>query len=214
MPHAIQVSIISDSRILRDAISAKLIQEEGIELLGAVGSVRDLLQGVLAERADVVLIHSTSAPEDMAGTTWELKRLLPSVKVVVAGCRPGEADAVEAIQAGASACLENGAANFRDLIGALKAAAEGRATGPSLEVLVEISRRIKLRSQTSQPLAPRTRPQLSARETEVVRLLAVGTANKKIARRLGIKPSTAKNHVHNVLRKMDVKRRRDLIGVA
>jgi len=214
MPSTIHLSIVSDSRILRDAISSRLILEDGIELLGAFGTVRDLLQSVLADRAEVVLIHSASAPADTAQITWELKRLLPSVRVVVAGCRPGESDALRAIEAGASACLENGVASFRDLVDAVRAAAEGRATGASLEILVEIGRRIKSLADTQQPSPPQSPPELSGREAEVVRLIAMGLANKKIAWRLGIKLSTAKNHVHNALRKMNVKRRRDLVGLA
>lgn len=214
MPSAIHLSILSDSRIIRDAISSRLILEDGIELLGAAGSVRDLLQSGLGEGVDVVLVHSTSAPEDSAQTTWELKRLLPSVRVVVAGCRPGESDAVGAIEAGASAALENGSANFRDLIDAVGAAAQGRATGSSLETLVDVARRIKSRGETEQPSAAQSAAELSAREAQVVRLIAVGLANKQIARRLGIKLPTAKKHVHNVLRKMNVKRRRDLAGIA
>ena len=210
MPSAIHVSILSDSRILRDAISSRLLLEDGIELLGAAGSVRDLLQSGLADPAEVVLIHPTSDPADAAQMTWELKRLLPSIRVVVAGCRPGESDAVRAIEAGASACLEYGTANFVDLVDAVRAAAEGRATGPSLEILVEIGRRINSLSE----MPAQSSPELSDREAQVVRLIAVGLANKQIARRLGIKLSTAKNHVHNVLRKMNVKRRRDLIGLA
>ena len=210
MPSAIHVSILSDSRILRDAISSRLLLEDGIELLGAAGSVRDLLQSGLADSAEVVLIHPTSDPADAAQMTWELKRLLPSIRVVVAGCRPGESDAVRAIEAGASACLEYGTANFVDLVDAVRAAAEGRATGPSLEILVEIGRRINSLSE----MPAQSSPELSDREAQVVRLIAVGLANKQIARRLGIKLSTAKNHVHNVLRKMNVKRRRDLIGLA
>jgi len=212
MPSTIHVSILSDSRILREAISSRLILEDGIELLGAVGTVRDLLQSGRADRAEVVLIHSTSAPADTAQITWELKRLLPSVRVVVAGCRRGEADAVRAIEAGASACLENGAATYRDLVDAVRAAARGQVTSPSLEILAEIGRRIKSLSETREPSPPQSTPELSAREAEVVRLIAVGLANKQIARRLGIKLSTAKNHVHNVLHKMNVKRRRDLVG--
>ena len=210
MPLAIHVSILSDSRILRDAISSRLLLEDGIELLGAAGSVRDLLQSGLADSAEVVLIHPTSDPADAAQMTWELKRLLPSIRVVVAGCRPGESDAVRAIEAGASACLEYGTANFVDLVDAVRAAAEGRATGPSLEILVEIGRRINSLSE----MPAQSSPELSDREAQVVRLIAVGLANKQIARRLGIKLSTAKNHVHSVLRKMNVKRRRDLIGLA
>ena len=214
MPSTIHVSILSDSRIIRDAISSRLILEDGMELLGAAGTIRDLLQSGLAEGTAVVLIHSTSDPADAAQITWELRRLLPSIRVVVAGCRPGEADAVRAVEAGASACLENGAATFRDLVDAVRAAAEGRATGSSLEILVEIGRRIKSLSETPEPSPAQSAPELSTREAEVVRLIAVGLPNKLIARRLGIKLSTAKNHVHNVLRKMNVKRRRDLVGLA
>ena len=214
MPSTIHLSILSDSRIIRDAISSRLILEDGIELLGAAGTVRDLLQGGLADRANVVLIHLTSAPEDAAWITWKLKRLLPSTRVVVAGCRPGESDALRAVEAGASACLENCAASYRDLVDAVRAAAEGRAAGASLQMLVDIGRRIESLAETEEPSPAQSSPELSAREAEVIRLIAAGLPNKQIARRLGIRPSPAKNHVHSVLRKMNAKRRRDLVGIA
>ncbi|HYW79143.1 MAG TPA: hypothetical protein VE890_06170, partial [Thermoguttaceae bacterium] len=53
-----KVWILSDSRIFRDAISSRLVTEDGVELLGAAATVRDLLQSGLAERADVVLVHA------------------------------------------------------------------------------------------------------------------------------------------------------------
>ncbi len=213
MASTIHVSILSDSRIIRDTISSRLLLEDGIELLGAVGTIRDLLRSGLGERTEVVLIHSTSAPADTDQTTWELKRLLPSIRVVVAGCRQGESDAVCAIEAGAIACLESGA-GYSDLVDALKAAAEGRTAGASLQMLAAIGRRIKSHSETEKPMRAQPLPELSVREAEVVRLIAVGLANKQIARRLGIKLSTAKNHVHAALKKMNVRRRRDLIGIA
>jgi len=212
MPPTIHVSILSDSRILRDAISSRLILEDGIELLGAVGTLRDLLQSGLADRTEVVLIHPTSDPADAAMTTGNLKRLLPSARVVVAGCRPGETDAVCAIENGAAACLEDGAA-YHDLVDALRAAAEGRAAGLSLEMLVDIGRRIKSLSETHVLLPTESPPVLSIRETEVARLMAAGLANKQISRRLGIELSTAKNHARNILRKTDL-RRRDLAAFA
>ena len=214
MPSKIHVSILSDSRILRDAISSRLILEDGIELLGAVGTVRDLLQSGLADRAQVVLVHSASDPADTAQTTWEIKRLLPSVRVVVAGCRPGESDAVRAIEAGASAALEHNTANFRDLVDTVRAAAEGRATGSSLELLVDVARRINSLAETDVLSPTQSAAELSAREAQVVRLIAVGLANKQIARRLGISLSTAKKHVHHVMQKRSVKRRRDVVGLA
>lgn len=210
MSSTIHVSILSDSRIFRDVISSRLITEDGIEPLGAVGTVRGLLESGLADRTDVALVHSTADPADTAEATWEIKRLLPSARVVAVGYRPSEPGVVRAIEAGASACLENGA-SYRELVEAIRAAAEGCATG-SLEMLVEIGRRIDTLLKTKEPSTARPPQELSARETQVARLVALGLVNKQIARRLGIKLSTAKNHVHNVLQKLQIERRRDLVG--
>jgi DNA-binding NarL/FixJ family response regulator len=210
MAAVINLSIVSDSELFRSALACRLLMEEGIELLGAAGTVRDLLQGGLVERTQVVLVHSALDPSDGAEITWELKRLAPSARVVVAGCRAGESDAVRAVEAGASACLENGAA-YDVLVDAIRAASRGRATGASLELLVEIGRRIEALSEMQEPAAE-ARQDLSRRETEVARLVALGLGNKQIARRLRIRLSTVKNHVHNILSKLQIERRRELAG--
>jgi len=212
-----KVWILSDSRIFRDAISSRLVTEDGVELLGAAATVRDLLQSGLAERADVVLVHaaddSTNGdPTDTAEITWRIKRLLPSARVVVVGQRPNEPNAVRTIEAGASAWLGDGT-SYEELVEAIRAAATGCAT-IGLEMLGEISRRICSLKETLEAPTTQLRQELSNRETDVARLMALGLVNKQIAKRLGIRLSTAKNHVHNVLKKLRIERRQDLVGVA
>ena len=204
------VSILSNSRIFRDVISSRLITEDGVELLGAVATVRDLLEGGFAGRTEVVLVHAADDPADTAEVTWRIKRLLPSARVVAVGRRPDEPNMVRTIEAGASAWLEDGAP-YGELVEAIRAAATGCATG-TLEMLVKIARRVDTLTETKELSTTRPPQDLSKRETDVARLMALGLANKQIARRLRIKLSTAKNHVQNVLSKLRIERRRDLVG--
>lgn len=210
MTPTIHLLILSSSRIFRDAISSRLITEDGIELLGAVATVRDLLQSGFAERADIVLVHAADDPADTAEITWRIKKLLPSARVVAVGRRPDEPNVVRTIEAGASAWLENGA-SYAELVEAIQAAAAGCATG-TLEMLVEIGRRIDMLTETKELPTARPLQALSKRETDVAQLMALGLANKQIARRLRIKVSTTKKHAHNVLSKLRIERRRELVG--
>ncbi len=203
------VSILSNSRIFRDVISSRLITEDGVELLGAVETVCDLLESGFAEQTEVVLVYAADDLADTAEITWRIKRLLPSVRVVAVGRCPDEPNVARTIEAGASAWLENGA-SYQELVEAIRAAAAGHATG-ALEMLVEIGRRIDTLTETKEPPTVCPPQELSKRETDVARLMALGLINKQIARRLRIKLSTAKNHVHNVLRKLQIERRRDLL---
>jgi len=208
MTTTIHLAILSSSRILADAMSSRLISEDGLEVLGTAATLHDLLASQCGEQADVVLVHAADDPAGVPQVVGQIRRLLPSTRVVAMGRRPGEPDTARAIEAGASAWLEDGT-SYAELVEAIRAAGMGRATG-SLEMLVEIHRRMETRAETSKPTTAPSRPMLSKRETDVARLMALGLVNKQIAGRLKIKLSTAKKHVYNVMRKLRIEHRGDL----
>ena len=211
MAGRIRVSILSNSRLFREAILSRLAVEEEIEVVGTAGTADDLAASGWAKSIDVMLVYSSGELAEAAELVWKVKTFLPSARVIALGCEQSESEVVGCIEAGASHCLESGAP-FAELLASIRNVFQGR-TACSLAILARVVRRIEELAQI-QPEAEGGEPEpLSFRESEVAQLIASGLINKQIARRLSIKPGTVKNHVHNILQKLRVKRRWDVARV-
>jgi DNA-binding NarL/FixJ family response regulator len=209
MERRIQVSILSDSRLFRDAVSSRLALEDEIEVVGAAGTVYELLIRAQARPIDVLLVYLSIESAVTAQVVWDVKTLLPASRVIVLGCEEGNSETVRWIEAGALAYLEHGT-SYASLVEAIQFVSEGRATC-SLEEFTHVIRRIDELEKANGSARAFAKKALSDRETEVAQLMALGLVNKQIARRLGIKQPTVKTHVSNVLRKLQLKRRQEVI---
>jgi DNA-binding NarL/FixJ family response regulator len=156
----------------------------------------------LATAADVVVLGAAEGP--------------PPAQIVVTDASPGSDDGRRAIvladRAGMAAALRGGAsavlaptASAAEILLAVRAAAQGLAVMP--EQLLESL----LTAEDTRSERRAAAPTLTARELEVLALLAEGAANKVIARRLGISVHTAKFHVASILDKLDATGRTDAV---
>ena len=210
MVQRIHVSLLSDSRLFRDAVSARLALEEEIALVGAASTVDGLLRIAQTQRIDVVLVHASMDPAEVAEFVWDVKPHLPAARVVALGIEQNESEIVNCIEAGAAAWLKHDT-SYADLLQKIRAVSQGRTTC-SPQVLRRVLRRISELAKTNPHSEECTPRPLTFREAEVARLMARGLVNKQIGRALGIRPLTVKNQVHNSLHKLQVKRRRDVTG--
>ena len=204
----IGVSILGPSRLLREVLGARLRAEEGLDLIASGESLHGLLGYARAKGTQVLLVCPGEAPAPAWQTMTDVRALLPAARVVVLVSDRDLTGAAGYIEAGAVACLDQ-SVPCRVLVETVRKASHGQPTG-SLHVLASVMRRIEeiaaLRPAGSEsPAQP-----LTDRETEVADLLSQGMANKQIARRLHITAQTVKTHVHNVLRKLQMKRRREV----
>ena len=196
------LAIIGRSRVFVEAVGSGLTRTGAATV---VLSAIDLPTGIghltaLLEAPSVVLLHA--AVPDGTRAVADVRAVLPHSGVVVMGLGEGFGDPVGWAQAGALGLLDL-AAGMRDLISTIRAVSEGQAMcSPSITAA--------LLDRLSQP-RPRPEPwergNLTPREVEVEALLADGLSNKEIARRLCIEVATVKNHVHNVLTKLDMSSR-------
>jgi DNA-binding NarL/FixJ family response regulator len=162
--------------------------------LEIVGEAADGEEGVrLARqtRPDVVLMDLLLPKLDGIGATEKIRQELPDTQVIALTSVLEDASVVGAVKAGAIGyLLKNTEAD--ELLNAIHAAAEG-------EVRLSPEASARLVREIRSPQSPET---LTGRETEVLRLLAEGKANKEIARQLGISEQTVKSHVHSLLAKL------------
>ena len=191
----IRVLIADDHPVVRQGLRTYLELQPDIEV---AGEAADGSEGVAAAerlRPDVILMDLVMPRLDGAGAMRELQRRLPSARVIVLTSYADDERLMPAIQAGAAGYLLKNA-EPSELARAVRAAHAG-------EALLDPGVAARLMAQLARP--PEEAPErLTRREHEVLRLIARGESNKRIARELGISEKTVKTHVGHVLAKLGV----------
>ncbi|MFI1465769.1 response regulator [Streptomyces wuyuanensis] len=200
----ISVLIVDDHPVVRDGLRGMFESAAGFSVLGEAA---DGVEGVaLAERLDpdVVLMDLRMPGGGGVEAIAELARRGSRTKVLVLTTYDTDADTLPAIEAGATGYLLKDAPR-EELFTAVRAAAEGR-TVLSPAVASRLVHRVR------NP-APRDEP-LSAREREVLVLVARGTSNREIAAELFVSEATVKTHLTHIYGKLAVRDRASAVAAA
>jgi DNA-binding NarL/FixJ family response regulator len=189
-------------RLYREELAHLIGAVPGISVVGVAATAEACTAGCLRVRPDVVLLDAElpAAAEIIAGMR---KRLVPPPAVIALGVAEVEGDVIALAEAGAAnfITIED---SFEDLIRAVEAL-NGDALPCSSWVAGALLRRVQSGGSVRGPVDTLTR-----REREVAGLLQAGLSNKQIGRELCIELPTVKNHVHNVLDKLQVTRRAEV----
>ena len=180
--------IVDDHPIVREGLRGMLAAEPDIEVAGEAASGDEAVALVPRVRPDVVLMDLRMPSGDGVSA---IERL-PGHRILVLTTFQDDADIVRAIEAGAAGYLLKDASRA-DLAAAVRAAAAGRRV-----LSPEVSARLAAVAQTPAP------PVLSAREAEVLALVAEGLTNAQIGERLYIGQATVKTHLLRIFTKLGV----------
>jgi DNA-binding NarL/FixJ family response regulator len=137
-------------------------------------------------------------------TTRRLASLAPLSRVVVLTISADDEDVMNAVMAGACGYLLKDS-SMEDLIAGIRAAAVGESL-ISPQIAAKVLQRLRAESKDAEA-AETIRAELSDRELEVLKLIANGKDNAQIARELFISPKTVKNHISNILMKLQIENR-------
>jgi DNA-binding NarL/FixJ family response regulator len=201
MQSSIRVVVVSEERMFREAVAASVAGYEGLE---AAGDGQE-------EGVDVVLIDAASDLQAGLRQTWEARERWPEARLIALGL-DREDDSVDFIEAGVQGYVLKGASPD-GLVEVIRSVQEGR-TPCSPRVVASVLARISVLSSVKVDPLPRSVEPLTLREREVLGLLAAGLGNKEVGRRLRITVQTVKNHVHRILEKLQVHRRREAVRLA
>jgi two-component system nitrate/nitrite response regulator NarL len=204
---AITVLIIADTRIYRDGLAGALAAREEIDVIGAACGGDEALELMLVETPVVVLCDAAS------GSGPAIVRAVSAGRrafVVALGVVEDEHDVVALAEAGANGFVTRDA-SLDDLVRIVVRVADGVAACTPRIAAVLLGRVAALAAERPE-VVRRDLPRLTARELEIVHLIGDDLSNKEIAGRLHIELSTVKNHVHNVLDKLQVRRRADAVA--
>jgi len=193
--------VVSDVRLYREGLVASLVHYADISVVGS-GPVDSNVLPQVGEVAPDVLILDFAA-SDSLGLARLVHAQLPAVRVVAFAVREQETEILACAESGVSAYVGPDS-SVEDLVCAVKCALHDELYC-SAKVAELLFRRLGHLAR-GQP-QPESSTVLTLREAEILRLIEQGLSNKEIARELRIGGATVKNHVHNVLRKLSVRRR-------
>ncbi|AIS02274.1 response regulator [Streptomyces glaucescens] len=201
----ITVLIADDHPVVRDGLRGMLAAEPGFDVLGEAAGGVEAVEQALRLDPDVVLMDLRMPAGSGVDAIAELTRRGARAKVLVLTTYDTDSDTIPAIEAGATGYLLKDAPRD-ELFAAVRAAAEGRAVlSPAVAS--------RLVSAIRKPAVP-TGETLSAREREVLALVAKGTSNREIARELFISEATVKTHLTHLYGKLGVRDRAAAVAVA
>ncbi len=202
--HPIRILLVDDQALFREGLRTLLSVQPDFELVGEAGNGEEALQLAAALRPDVVLMDLQMPVLDGVAATRRLHATQPDCRVIMLTTFDDDEYVFEGLRAGAIGYLLKDTPSAK-LAEAIRAAARGESfLQPSIaaKVVAEFAR---LSSQSPRP-QPLVEP-LSERELEILRFVATGASNREIAAQLFITEGTVKNHVTNILGKLDVRDR-------
>ena len=199
----LRVLIVDDHDLFRTGLK-NLLEEQGIHVVGEAANGKAAIRLTSELAPDIVIMDLNMPGLTGVETTRQLGSLAPLTRVIVLTISAEDSDVMSAIMAGACGYLLKDS-SIHDLIASIRAAAAGEAL-ISPQIAAKVLQRLRAQS-ASTDAAETIRAELSRRELEVLKLIANGKDNAQIARELFISPKTVKNHISNILMKLQIENR-------
>jgi len=183
----IRVLIVDDHPLLREGISALIAAEPDMTVAAEAANGREAVSQFKLTRPDVTLMDLQMPDIGGIEAIIAIRGEFPNARIIVLTTYTGDVQVLRALKAGARDYLLKGRVNT-ELLAIIRAVHSGQKRIPP-EIAAELADHA-------------TEDDLSAREIDVLRLIATGNANKEIAARLSITEETVKNHVTHILAKL------------
>ncbi|MGH8885089.1 MAG: response regulator [Egibacteraceae bacterium] len=203
----LKVLIADDHPVVHEGLRAVLSTLPDLELVGTAATGSEAITAAANSQPDIVVMDLHMPDLDGVAATRQILAANPGVTVLVFTMNEDDEMLVAALKAGARGYLLKGASHA-DIARALRSVAAGElvfGTGVADQVLDRLTGRVAV----ADPF-----PQLTPRELEILGLLAQGCGNQDIARRLYVSAKTVRNHVANILAKLEVPDRAQAITTA
>lgn len=209
MSESIKVFIVDDNRLLREGLVFMLSEEDGLEVVGSAESGTDALEQMQDHLPDVALIDIGIPGKDGIEVTKALRQDLPTVKVIILGMPDVTNEIMACIEMGAAGYILK-EASFDYLVETIRSAHRGESFC-SPQIAASLFSRV---AELAGDRIPESAVKLTPREIQIVNTIAEGLSNKEIAQKLSIEVQTVKNHIHNVLDKLQLHTRLEAVQYA
>ncbi len=201
---------MDDQELFRRGLTMLLSVEPDITIVGEAGDGATAAALAAASSPDIVLMDVRMPKLSGIEAITAVRNAAPDARIVMLTVSDEEADLYEAIKGGASGYLLKDA-SIDEVAQAVRVVADGQSLiSPSMAMKLLDEFKQMSRTDRSQPATPR----LTERELEVLRLVAQGLNNREIAKQLFISENTVKNHVRNILEKLQLHSRMEAVMYA
>ena len=208
----IRVLVVDDHALFRRGLQMVLAQEPDIDVIGEAGDGAEAVEKAADLLPDIVLMDVRMPRGSGIEACMAIKEVVPTTRIVMLTISDEEADLYEAIKAGAAGYLLK-EISIDEVASAIRAVHGGQSLiSPSMasKLLTEFATMIKRTDDRQQVPVPR----LTDRELEVLKLVARGLNNREIAKELYISENTVKNHIRNILEKLQLHSRIQAVAYA
>ncbi len=200
---ALRVLIVDDHDLFRTGLR-NLLEEQGVVIVGEAASGAEAVKIVRELAPDVVVMDLNMPGMGGVDATRHITAIAPLTRVVMLTISEEDSDVMDAIYAGACGYLLKDS-SIQDLMAGIRAASHGESL-ISPNIAAKVLQRVRA-TGTQPEIANTIRAELSDREIEVLKLIANGKDNALIAAELHISPKTVKNHISNILMKLQIDNR-------
>ena len=200
---SLRVLIVDDHDLFRTGLR-NLLEEQSVQVIGEAATGAEAVRIVREIAPDVVVMDLNMPGMGGVDATRHISAIAPLTRVVMLTISDEDNDVMDAILAGACGYLLKDS-SIDELIAGIEAAAKGESL-ISPTIAAKVLQRVRATSANPE-IATQIRAELSDREIEVLKLIANGKDNAVIAGELHISPKTVKNHISNILMKLQIDNR-------
>jgi DNA-binding NarL/FixJ family response regulator len=206
----IRVGVVDDQELFRRGLTMLLGVEDDIDVVGEAGDGVAGTELAASAAPDVILMDVRMPRRSGIEACLAIKEVAPAARIIMLTVSDEEADLYDAVKNGASGYLLKGS-SIDEVAQAIRVVADGQSLiSPSMAIKLLDEFKQMSRSDRQQVPSPR----LTDRELEVLKLVAQGLNNREIAKRLFISENTVKNHVRNILEKLQLHSRMEAVMYA
>lgn len=205
---SIKVLLLDDKEIIRESLARLLNEQDKIEVVSKCSKVQQVLDEVKRVKPDLVLVNDDLAERESNEAVRMINESDPNIKVAVLTNSLNQKDLISAIESGATGYLHK-ETKVDDFIESIDIIGKGGVV-ISPPIAESLGDKLNLVSDDEE----KKKAGLSDREVEIVRLLAKGATNKKLARDLYIAENTVKVHIKNILQKLQLHNRQQIAAYA
>ena len=204
VPDEVRVVLVDDHDLFRTGLRNLLEEQDGVRVLGEAADGAEAVQLVRQAAPDVVVMDLNMPKMSGVEATRQITAESPLTRVIVLTISDQDGDVMDAIVAGACGYLLKDA-SIEHVVSGIQSAAVG-ASLISPTIASKVLQRVRATTADTD-MADAIRAELSGRELEVLKLIANGKDNAQIAAELVISPKTVKNHISNILMKLQIHNR-------
>lgn len=204
----IKLLVVDDHPLMRDAIIGAVEDEPDMELLEACTNGQEAVQRAQRLKPDVILMDIIMPEKDGITAISEILTFNRDIRIIALSSSENEEQITAAIEAGALAYLTKNTKR-EELLKAVRTVSTGQAYLPQ-EIATKLMSNLHRKKMDYETFPIKNDP-LTRREKQVLEVIGRGYSNKEIAETLYLSEGTVRTHVHNILQKLNLKNRNQLI---